>query len=434
MKHAVGGLAAIAHLTLLEILRQRLWLLGVLGAIAILALVPGMEAVDESARLKLAVAGVTGTVGFIVTLVALLVGAIACRRDAEAKTAFTLFTKPLPRWAYLVGRWLGVQVFIALLLVVLGLAGLVAIRLQHGGLPQARQAVDADTWSVVEHGETVAIDQSRQEVRISGDPRRGQGQALRLRFTDLAPGSAELVLLRCQVYGPSIGRGSDRTPVQVSLRRPDGSISRLTLQDESPYGADRDHDDPHRILLRDRERQLTDLDRDYARVVLPADAVAADGSLLVQIDRLLGGTALGVTRSGGIVIAGPGQTFALVLFQALAVVWIQAGVLVAISLWLVGLAKIPVVLLGGLTIYFGGLVLPYLREAVDDGDLAQPLIRLLDLYTRIQPDFQCFAVEARLAAGQAIDGLLLVQAAGYYGLYIVLALAAGWWSLRRAEW
>ena len=91
---------------MLESYRQRLWWFILLAMVGLLLIIPGLDAVDQSAQLKLAVSAISGTIGFITTLVAVFVVVIAVRRDLETRcslclcqtsAAFCLLPWPLAR-------------------------------------------------------------------------------------------------------------------------------------------------------------------------------------------------------------------------------------------------------------------------------------------------------------------------------------------------
>lgn len=433
MRDLLGGVWAVALVTWQEAWRQRIWLLLILVAIGLLVGLLQLRAVDDADRLKLAVASITGAIGFVATLLALLLGTAACRRDRDSRVALTLFTKPLPRLGYLLGRWLGVQAWLVAALLLLGSAGVVGILLRLGTLPQPRAAIDAEAWWRVVGGEAVPVDAGRQKLHLRGQPRLGEDQAVRLAWSGLPsdPNGELELLLRAEVLGDSLARGVDRTPVQVSVI--DGATPRrLQLHPASPYG--QVGDDRATVLLRDRRAHRQDLERDYVRLRLPGALIGEDGRLLVQIDRLRGDKGVALARRGSVLVARPTGHFLTSLAGALAVTAAQAGLLSGLALLLVGFAELPVVLLGGLTVYFAGLALPYLREAVAAARQPGVLHRLLEAYAQVQPDFSRFAVETQLATGHAVAWTTVGGAWLYYGAYTFAALLLAWWSLRRVEW
>ena len=65
MKDWWFGAWAMAVVSVREALRQRLWLLFLLAMAVLMALAPGLRAVDQADRLKLAVVAQSAVVGFV---------------------------------------------------------------------------------------------------------------------------------------------------------------------------------------------------------------------------------------------------------------------------------------------------------------------------------------------------------------------------------
>ncbi len=104
-----GGALAIMRITLDEALRAKVVIFGAFLMIALVAGLPTVFEDDQPLRYQiqtylnysLYLAG--GVAGVIVVLFAVWTAA----KDVEDQRAHEVFVKPLPRWAYLVGRWLG---------------------------------------------------------------------------------------------------------------------------------------------------------------------------------------------------------------------------------------------------------------------------------------------------------------------------------------
>src|ERR1043165_6010560 len=169
----------LAGLTLVDASRQRLWLLFLLAMAVLVALAPGLSAVDEAARLKLAVVAITGAIGFVVVLLAILVAAMALRRDLDARIGYLLFAKPLRPSAYLAGRWLGVQAGLLAGIVALSLVATGTIAWQFGAPPAMRALSHPVAWEHVgAFGQRTAIEERRTRVTLSGVA----GNGVRWRF------------------------------------------------------------------------------------------------------------------------------------------------------------------------------------------------------------------------------------------------------------
>lgn len=120
----------IAHNTFREATRDRV-LSGVLagGLVMLLATqVLSPLAMGEAFRLTMDL-GLT-TISVLGMLVILMVGTNLVAKELEKRTIYNLLSRPIPRWAYLVGKWAGLSAALWAVAAVLGLAllGLMAAR------------------------------------------------------------------------------------------------------------------------------------------------------------------------------------------------------------------------------------------------------------------------------------------------------------------
>ncbi|MDA3962138.1 MAG: ABC transporter permease subunit [Planctomycetota bacterium] len=436
MRDFVGGVIAVAGLTVREAQRQRLWLLLAVAGLVLMAVVPQMSAVDEQARLKLSVAALTGTIGFVITLLGALVGAAAVRRDIEGRTGFMLFAKPLSYAAYLGGRWLGVVIALLFCVVVLSLIGAGSTWMQLGRLPAPLEvASPVEQWRI-ENGKAVAVSSAEQAVLLAGNPQRGQGEGMRLRFADLPAGRDLDVLVRIEVGGYSLGNPVQQATVSLSAEPGDGgSALLLPLHADSPYGEDQwgeNASSASQVYLRSREHGRTDLSQDYARFVLPAAAIGASGDVLLQLNRISPDGRLRIDRDS-VFIGVAGGSFVANLLRAGLVALAQASMLAGCTLLVVCVARIGTALLAGLTLFFGGHALRFIEEGMQWEDFSRSTERLIELLLIALPDFGRYGVEASLASSQYVSWWTVADAWGYFGIYTLLFLGGGWLLLRRAE-
>jgi len=124
----------IAHNTFREATRDRV-LAGVLavGLVMLLATqVVSPLAVGESFRLTMDL-GLT-TISVLGMLVILMVGTNLVAKELEKRTIYNLLSRPIPRWAYLVGKWAGLTAALWAVSLVLGLALLALMALRGYGV------------------------------------------------------------------------------------------------------------------------------------------------------------------------------------------------------------------------------------------------------------------------------------------------------------
>lgn len=433
MRDWLRGTRTMAGITMVEALRSRAWLLLVLATVVVLAAVPQLRAANPADRLRLSVAVVTGTISFAVVMFALQGGIAPVRRDLELRCMLSLLSKPLPRSAYVAGRWLGTLALLLCAVVALDLVGTLSTRLQVGRLiaPMITRAPQRG-W-LVRSGQALPLPEATDRVILAGRLDAGHGEAMRWQFTDLPAGADELsLLLRVQVTGIDLAHQIERTPVSVTAIAADGTSRRLVLDPGSPYGEAVAADDtPAAIQLAGRSERRRDYGRDYARLQVPGELVR-DGRLTVQIARLRSEARLFFHRDSSVLIATRSGSFLGNLLRAGAITLAAAGLLAACALFLVTVARMGVALLGGLTLLFGGHLLSYAESELLAG-AEGPVARALGLLVRLMPDFARYPVEANLAASRYIGWGMVADAWAYYGIFIAVFLAAAMVAMRRLE-
>ena len=442
-----AGTRAITRLTLMDAMRQRLWLLFLVAVAVLVGVAPGLSAVDETARLKLAVVAITGAIGFVVVLLAILVAAMALRRDIDARIGYLLFAKPLRISAYLSGRWLGVQLGLLVGIVALSLVATATIAWQFGTIPTMRAVSHPVSWEQVgAFGQLAAIDERRTRISLSGTP----GNGVRWHFTGLPTGGVGdpdiEVLLKVGIRGydaemPNLDSLGRLTALSVKTTNPAtagtaGTAPRiLALDPASPYGHTRAGAAvaDGQVVLRDRDDTRSDLAQDYLRLRLPRDVIAADGSVVIQLTRLEASSALVISRDSSALLAVPGGGFMLNLIRGGLVLLAAAGLLTAFTLAIAAVTNLGVATLGGLTLFFAGSALGAMREVVSSEDTSLVLRRVIGLGLEILPDFDRFTVAARLAASESVGWTMVAHAWAYFGVYSIIFLGLAWVAMRRSE-
>jgi len=143
---------AISRHTLAHCLRMKVAGTFILMLLVALAILPTVMKGDGTlaGRIRTLLAYGTGLTGMLLSIVTLLVSAGVITSDVQGKQIFTVATKPLARWQYVIGRWLGVVIFDLALLGVSG-AAIYAfaqhLRLQEALNPQDRRAVETEVFA-----------------------------------------------------------------------------------------------------------------------------------------------------------------------------------------------------------------------------------------------------------------------------------------------
>ena len=435
---ATSSLRAMAGLTLREAMRQRLWLLFAAAAVAVMVIGLRLGAVDGANKLKLAVVGITAAISFVVILLAVLVGSGQVRRDLDARVAFLLFAKPMPRLSYLLGRWVGVVGVLLAGIVALSLVGTTMIWATFERVPVMHDVNLPSDWTEVSAlGEAVPVTEGSGRRTLSGQPGSAIRWTIRGLPGEVPPGGFDL-FLRCQVRSVDYGLNIEECLVQVAATpggTPGAQPRLLALAKDSPYGFGTDGATAGegQVVVRHRDVLRSDYTQDYARLKLTADCVGPDGSTVIQVTRLDSRSQLLLTKTETVKVARDGGSLAANLIRGGLVLLAAAGMLTAWTLFIGTISNIGVTLLGGLTLFFAGSALWTIQDALTYEKMSVPAQRLLQLAQLLLPDFERFQVAANLAAGQSISWHAVVAAWAYFGIYTTVFLALAWIALVRKE-
>ena len=431
----IRGVMAVAKLTMLESHRQRLWWFVLIAMAGLLLIIPSLEAVSSESQLKLAVSAITGTIGFITTLVAVFVVIIAVRRDLETRCSFMLFSKPLPRSAYCVGRWLGTMITLGLAIILLSCAGAGAIRLQLGALPVPQHTLGPSAWQQLNHlGSTIDVRDDQERVTMA----QPSGSGFVLQFRDLDPQNPrQFLLLKGMVRDFSGFTPFTWAPLQVTAQLPGGGISPpFDLSTDSPMGRVGAEDaalPDGQFALRHRAAERRDLNSDYVRLAIPQTAIAADGSLTLNVLRVESEAGIIFPRHSGIMVSTQGEPFIVDLLTAGLVNLAQAGVLASAALAFVIVSGVGTSLLGCLTLFFGGHAIAFVGDIAGSARTSELAKRLMDLIIPVVPDFGRFEVAANLAGLRSVSFGTIIDSWLYFGTWIVVFMAFAWTCLWRRE-
>lgn len=127
----MSAIAVISRNTLRQAVRERLFFNVVIFGVGmvLLSMVVGQITVGFPDRVVRSI-GLSG-VTIAVDLIALLLGATLIHQEIDRKTLFVVLTRPVRRWKYLVGRYLGLMMSVALALV--GFSGVFCVTLVVSG-------------------------------------------------------------------------------------------------------------------------------------------------------------------------------------------------------------------------------------------------------------------------------------------------------------
>ena len=424
---SVRAVLAIAQVSLLDAWRSRVWVpvLAVLAAVCLGA--PYLSAVDAGDRRRLALTlGCAALAGLTVALAALLPPAWL-RRDLDARTSLLLFSKPIGRWRYLAGRFCGALLVAgaAAITVACGCALLLPLATGDQRIQAVRGAVALERVSAL--GEVTPAEGGRDALWLSGPP----GDGVRWRFEGLPSGREVDLLIKGELRGDDGGARTDRLSVLIAAGPSEpGRI--LALAPDSPYG---NHPglSGGALALRHRDPPRADYATDWLRLRLPAEAVSATGTCVVQLTRLEA-TAKLIARRGNCLVAEPGGGLLGNLLAGALIIMAQAAMFAALALAAATVAGLAVSLLAGLTWWLALSARWTISETLTwDRSLSLPGRRLLEVLQSIIPDLDRHLVAARLAAGQAIPFADGWAAWWHLAPWMAVFLLVAWVGLWRRE-
>ncbi len=481
---ASTGITGVARAVLDEAVRMR----ASLGlALLVLVLVPTLPlALDHSERLHYRMQfllswslGITGVILALLTIV-LACGSIC--GDIDSGRIHMTLVKPLRRWEYLLGKWLGIALFDLLMVALAGAGTATFVRLLA-----ATEATDAQDRAAVTDQVLTARVALQPEPVNRADYDAAIAAAIRQLEQDEPdafarnPGAA-----RRRIRQEYDWQWHTVTPDTVStfvfeglgdVKRRSSGIADATLQLQlkpRAYNVDVDLADVRfAIWLNDRPWPVTDgvhveqtLPTQAVRVLdLPVDAVDDEGALRITVaNRNL--VPAGETRPTAITFS-PGDGLRILhrsggfdgnFIRCLAVIWIKLTMVAAVAVAAASVLGLPMAILASLVVYATALGSGFLRDAlglynmvstsalgsvVERAGRAATLVgefrfyeafRMLfgyvtDLALWLTPAFSDFDAVGRLATGMLIPPADVLACLWRIGLVYPLVIGLAAWAV-----
>lgn len=332
----MGKLLAVAGLTMRAAVRTRWLQAAALLALLVVLLVPAGLYDDGTltGRLRLLLTYTLGIAHGLLCVAMVWVAADTICRELDEGRIALLATKPLRRWQFWLGKWLGVAMLAAVLVAVEGV----------GVWLQVQRAVALPRWSDDERREaTDKVLCGRAAVRpvLPDFPRLADEEAARrqqqhegvaLDPAEVRRSSLEEVIAAWQ----SVPAGGEKEWRYERVRPPRGSATielRVRFRASGWVGEGA----AGRWLIRGsasapEEQRETRLAPDvYHTLSLPAGLVGPDGVLLVRFENRSDETLVFSTNDGPLVLYRV-TSFAVNYVSALLVLWLQLAFLAALGL------------------------------------------------------------------------------------------------------
>jgi hypothetical protein len=484
---AGDGIVGVARAVVEEAVGSRLPVLLVILVVVGLPVLPLLLDPDERLeyRLQFFLNWSLSASGLLLALMTIFLACGSVCGDIDTQRIHLALVKPLGRWQYLFGKWLGIVLLDALLVALVG-GGVVAVAAAVRRLPATdaadRRAVDEEVFTArsvarpqhprgadFEADVAATIEQQRKDDPrgFAADPSGARRRILAQRvlewhtvtadtvasylFTGLDPGrlGTKVVQLRLKPFADNVSM--DRAPVRFAL-----------WLNDRPY--------PRK---NGRHEEYTLVSGAAHTIEIPTSAIDADGALRIAIaNRNLvppgetRPTSIAFSPGKGLEILYRSGSFGGNFVRCLAVMWAKLALLAAASLAAASWLGFPIAVLASLMVYVAAVAQAFLADAIDiytgadraDATLTDMLrlraTLLLERLDRLELWDACKTLTSLAAEGflalvpsfgahdgvtEIATGRLLPLSHAVYSVvelgiaYPVILLACGWALLRRRD-
>ena len=385
-----------------------------------------------------------GSVGALLSLLTVFLACSTLANEVRARQIFMIACKPIPRWQFFAGKWLGIVVMDAALLLVAGAAvwaGTWYLKSQPT-YPDDRAAVDTDVLTV-RYGAKIEepdfapmveerIRKLREEGRLSetsADGRRGirqdiydelkagwrtmrPGEYKDFTFKNLLVNREDPKALLYLHFKPRSSAGVEDTIFKARWRCGDrNDINTLGPLQEADFIVGRFHSVP-----------------------VPAWAVNKDGVLYVRMQNVDSRDTIVFEGSDSFEVLYDIGTFHWNLFRALAIVWCRLAFLAVLGLAASTFLSFPVAAMVTFLVMLVATASGFLTEAIagvaQQGTLPDPLwivgpvLRpIASIFVALVPDFSKFDPVGTVVAGRVVPLIWVIQS--LVKLVLIQGLALG---------
>jgi hypothetical protein len=348
----MNSIVALARLTVIESLRKRIFLGVVAFGAAFVVMAALMRSVDAAARVIQLQVWAYRLILFFSVLMSVVLASTSIPDDLETRRLQTLLAKPIRRSEVLLGRLAGFLGILAVYLLCLGLFSLALIRvvaalsgpeadrgLNPAGVMRA-EAFEAEPAAAPGPGGARPAGRRRVEGALDRSLLWRFDGVTRERFGSFVNGR---IRVRLGLANPQDGTPGDAQNVQIELVNP-------------ARGADRGAGDPRRLRIWTRR---------WEPFSFPVAEAEPGGSVWVRLRRLDERVWTAGEREGVELLAPAGALALEANFaKALALILIQMGILLSLTLAASLFLSSIVTLLVGVSLFLCGSGVGFLKEAL----------------------------------------------------------------------
>jgi len=369
---------AVARHMIAESIRQKIALVGILLVVLMLMVLPVViegDGLTLTSRVQSFLAYSMGGIGAVLSVVTVFLACLAISDEIVNKRIFTIATKPIPRWQFFAGKWLGISVLNAALLLFCFFAIL------------------AITWGLARLTTHVAGDQETLAFEVLS-ARHG----LELKEPDFAPaieerirrmredgqleqvGAMGLDLVRNQIHEeykrswrslpPGRGRQFEFTGLIVD-RETEGWLHLRFKPTHSGGMSDTsfpaiiqcgDPDEPDTLTGQSMDEYLVDR---FHTVPIPNYAVNRKGTLYVRVGNADPENSYTFEGSDSFELLYDLGTFHWNLFRAFSIIWCRLAFIAAAGLLMSTCLSFPVACMGCFLVFIVSSAAGFLTTSID---------------------------------------------------------------------
>ena len=134
----------VVYITFKGVLRDRVFQ-GLMALAVLFLFVPTVASLSMRQATELTTTLSLSLISFIMLLLSVFLGATSIWKDIERRYTYSILSLPISRLTYLVGKFLGIALFMVFTAAILGVFALVAVKVASFGYPPSRPVV----WSTI---------------------------------------------------------------------------------------------------------------------------------------------------------------------------------------------------------------------------------------------------------------------------------------------
>ncbi|MCL2330762.1 MAG: ABC transporter permease, partial [Phycisphaerae bacterium] len=391
------------------------------------------DGVTLTSRVQSFLAYALGSTGFILSVVTVFLSCMAISEEIVNKRIFMIATKPLPRWQFVVGKWLGISVLNAALLLVCLVAILIATWLLQKlptNVAGDRGRLENEVLSA-RHGVPPITPDFRANVEQAMRQMREQGQFENATRADQSMAEQQLA----ENLSKSWRSLPPRRPMQFEFRnllvdRKAKGFLQIHMKPTHPGGLS-DISLPLIIQCGDPaepETLTNQLADSYAvglfhSIPVPYSAVNSKGVLYVMMANMDPRYTFTFEGKETLELMYDVGTFHWNVFRALSIIWCRLGFLAAVGLMMSSFLSFPVASMGTFLILIAASSAGFLAEALDwvapegyaeyrdtMGPIGPILRSIVQSFMWIVPDFSKNDPDDNIVNGRLVTLMWLILA------------------------